>query len=316
MPESGGMKSIRELYKIGKGPSSSHTIGPERAARRFRETHPDADAFQVRLYESLCKTGKGHGTDRVLHEVLSPIPTEVVFCEETPPDVTHPNTMDFLAFQGGEVVDTARVISVGGGDIQFADLEEETAEVYPENSFAEVEQFCRFRSLDLAEYVEFNEGHEIWPFLADIWQAMKQSVADGLAAEGILPGGLKIERKAKMLYHHQDPNEIPQVRECRIISSYAFAVSEQNADCGTIVTAPTCGSCGVIPAALLYMQQQRHFTDEQMLPGLAVAGLIGNLIKHNASISGAECGCQAYCAGAPPGPDVRPHLRAGAGALY
>ena len=293
MPESGGMKSIRELYKIGKGPSSSHTIGPERAARRFRETHPDADAFQVRLYESLCKTGKGHGTDRVLHEVLSPIPTEVVFCEETPPDVTHPNTMDFLAFQGGEVVDTARVISVGGGDIQFADLEEETAEVYPENSFAEVEQFCRFRSLDLAEYVEFNEGHEIWPFLADIWQAMKQSVADGLAAEGILPGGLKIERKAKMLYHHQDPNEIPQVRECRIISSYAFAVSEQNADCGTIVTAPTCGSCGVIPAALLYMQQQRHFTDEQMLPGLAVAGLIGNLIKHNASISGAECGCQA-----------------------
>ena len=287
------MKSIRELYKIGKGPSSSHTIGPERAARRFRETHPDADAFQVRLYESLCKTGKGHGTDRVLHEVLSPIPTEVVFCEETPPDVTHPNTMDFLAFQGGEVVDTARVISVGGGDIQFADLEEETAEVYPENSFAEVEQFCRFRSLDLAEYVEFNEGHEIWPFLADIWQAMKQSVADGLAAEGILPGGLKIERKAKMLYHHQDPNEIPQVRECRIISSYAFAVSEQNADCGTIVTAPTCGSCGVIPAALLYMQQQRHFTDEQMLPGLAVAGLIGNLIKHNASISGAEGGCQA-----------------------
>ena len=119
--------------------------------------------------------------------MLSPIPTEVVFCEETPPDVTHPNTMDFLAFQGGEVVDTARVISVGGGDIQFADLEEETAEVYPENSFAEVEQFCRFRSLDLAEYVEFNEGHEIWPFLADIWQAMKQSVADGLAAEGILP---------------------------------------------------------------------------------------------------------------------------------
>ena len=122
---------------------------------------------------------------------------------------------------------------------------------------------------------------------------MKQSVADGLAAEGILPGGLKIERKAKMLYHHQDPNEIPQVRECRIISSYAFAVSEQNADCGTIVTAPTCGSCGVIPAALLYMREQRHFTDEQMLPGLAVAGLIGNLIKHNASISGAEGGCQA-----------------------
>ena len=293
MPEPAGMKSIRSLYKIGRGPSSSHTIGPERATRQFRQAHPDAEAFRVTLYESLCKTGKGHGTDRVLYEVLAPLPTEVIFCEETPSDVTHPNTMDFAALRGGQVYDTARVLSVGGGDIQFAGQKEDAPEVYPENSFAEVEQFCRFRSLDLAEYVEFNEGHDIWPFLADIWQAMKKSVQDGLQAEGILPGGLKIERKAKMLYHHQDPGEVPQVRECRIISSYAFAVSEQNADCGTIVTAPTCGACGVIPAALLYMQQQRSFTDEQMLPGLAVAGLIGNLIRHNASISGAEGGCQA-----------------------
>ena len=180
------------------------------------------------------------------------------------------------------------------GDIQFADLEEETAEVYPENSFAEVEQFCRFRSLDLAEYVEFNEGHEIWPFLADIWQAMKQSVADGLAAEGILPGGLKIERKAKMLYHHQDPNEIPQVRECRIISSYAFAVSEQNADCGTIVTAPTCGSCGVIPAVLIpYRKEYPDTPEEEMLHALYVTGGFGNIIAERASVSGAEAGCQA-----------------------
>ena len=288
------MKSIRELYKIGRGPSSSHTMGPERAARQFRAEHPEADAFQVKLYGSLCRTGQGHGTDRVLHEALSPLPAEVLFCEETPPDVTHPNTMDFAALKAGQVCGTARVLSVGGGDIRFMDRPEDVSEeIYPENTFAEVEEFCRFRGLDLAEYVEFNEGADIWDFLGEIWQTMKQSIQDGLQAEGILPGGLKIERKAKLLYHQAAPNEIPQVRECRMISAYAFAVSEQNADCGTVVTAPTCGSSGVMPAALLYMQQQRHFTDAQMLPGLAVAGLFGNLIKHNASISGAECGCQA-----------------------
>lgn len=288
------MKSIREIYKIGKGPSSSHTIGPERAAKLFKEKHPEADAFEVKLYESLCKTGKGHGTDRVLHEVLSPVPAEVVFCEETPEDVTHPNTMDFIAYQNGEACGTMRAISVGGGDIRVeGQAEPEDSEIYPENTFAEVDEFCRFRGLDLAEYVEFNEGADIWDFLREIWQTMKQSVREGLQKEGILPGGLKIQRKARNLYETVVPNEVPQVRECRIISAYAFAVSEQNADCGTVVTAPTCGSCGVIPAALLYMQQQRNFSDEQMLPGLAVAGLIGTLIKRNASISGAECGCQA-----------------------
>lgn len=288
------MKSIREIYKIGKGPSSSHTIGPERAGKRFKSMYPDADAYQVKLYGSLCKTGKGHGTDRVLYEVLAPTPAEVLFCEETPADVTHPNTMDFTAFQGGKAIGTMRAVSVGGGDIEIpGEKEPESLEIYPENTFAEVEQFCRFRSLNLAEYVEFSEGSEIWDFLEDIWQAMKRSVQEGLQAEGILPGGLKIERKAKLLYEQQEPNEIPQVRECRIISAYAFAVGEQNADCGTVVTAPTCGSCGVIPAALLYMQQQHGLTDRQILQGLAVAGLIGNLIKHNASISGAECGCQA-----------------------
>ncbi len=288
------MKSIREIYKIGKGPSSSHTIGPERAAKRFKTQFPDAEAYQVRLYGSLCKTGKGHGTDRVLYEVLAPTPTEVLFCDDTPADVTHPNTMDFTAIKDDAPVGTMRAVSIGGGDICVdGEKEPEGEEIYPENTFAEVEQFCRFRSLDLAEYVEFNEGVEIWDFLEEIWRAMKRSVQDGLQAEGILPGGLKIERKAKMLYERVEPGEIPQVQECRIISSYAFAVGEQNADCGTVVTAPTCGSCGVIPAALLYVQQQRGFTDRQMLPGLAVAGLIGNLIKHNASISGAECGCQA-----------------------
>ena len=288
------MKSIRDIYKIGKGPSSSHTIGPERAATHFKATHPDAEAFQVDLFGSLSKTGKGHGTDRVLLEVLSPLPTQIVFRTDSPADVTHPNTMDFSAIKDGKVYDTLRVESIGGGDIHFeGHAAARLPEVYPENSFAEVEQFCRFRGLDLAEYVEINEDDGIWDFLAEIWNVMKASVREGLAAEGILPGGLRVERKAKILYENPAPNEVPQVRECRVMSAYAFAVSEQNADCGTIVTAPTCGACGVLPACLVYVQEQRNLSDEQMLRGLAVAGLIGNLIKRNASISGAECGCQA-----------------------
>ena len=288
------MKSIRDIYKIGKGPSSSHTIGPERAARLFLLEHPEADSFRVVLYGSLSKTGKGHGTDRVLREVLSPQPTEIVFSTETPPGVHHPNTMDFFAYREGAETGTMRVESIGGGDIHIEGRQDlELPEIYPENSFAEVEQFCRFRGLDLAEYVEINEGEDIWEFLDEIWRTMQRSVEEGLMTEGMLPGGLKVERKAKILFEHPAPNEVPQVRECRIISAYAFAVSEQNADCGTIVTAPTCGACGVLPASLVYVQQQRKLTDEQMLRGLAVAGLIGNLVKHNASISGAECGCQA-----------------------
>ena len=288
------MKSIRDIYKIGKGPSSSHTIGPERAAKLFKSEHPDADGFRVVLYGSLSKTGKGHGTDRVLREVLSPLPTEIIFSEEMPHGVHHPNTMDFFAQKDGQDVDTMRVQSIGGGDIHIEGRDDlELPEIYPENSFAEVEQFCRFRGLDLAEYVEINEGEDIWEFLDEIWRTMKRSVEEGLMTEGMLPGGLKVERKAKMLFEHPAPNEVPQVRECRIVSAYAFAVSEQNADCGTIVTAPTCGACGVLPASLVYVQQQRHLSDERVLRGLAVAGLIGNLIKRNASISGAECGCQA-----------------------
>ena len=288
------MKSIRDIYKIGKGPSSSHTIGPERAAKLFKSEHPEADSFRVVLYGSLSKTGRGHGTDRVLQEVLSPLPTEIIFSEEMPHGVHHPNTMDFFAQKDGQDVDTMRVESIGGGDIHIEGRDDlELPEIYPENSFAEVEQFCRFRGLDLAEYVEINEGEDIWEFLDEIWRTMKRSVEEGLMTEGMLPGGLKVERKAKMLFEHPAPNEVPQVRECRIVSAYAFAVSEQNADCGTIVTAPTCGASGVLPAALRYMQERRKCSDEDVLHALAVAGLIGTLIKRNASISGAECGCQA-----------------------
>ena len=288
------MISIREIYKIGKGPSSSHTIGPERAAAQYKKEHPDADGYRVVLYGSLSKTGRGHGTDRVLREVLAPKETEIVFADTLPEENAHPNTMDFYTVKNGEAGDRVRAVSVGGGDIELEGHKSlRPNEVYAENSFAEIQSFCRFRGITLDEYVELCEGAEIWDFLQNIWDAMRASVAEGLSAEGILPGGLRVERKAKHLLERVAPNERPQVTECRKVCAYAFAVSEQNADCGTIVTAPTCGSCGVLPAVLLYMQENNSFSDAQILRALAVGGLIGNLVKHNASISGAECGCQA-----------------------
>ena len=288
------MKSIRDIYKVGKGPSSSHTMGPERAAKLFKEQNPDADAFRVILYGSLSKTGVGHGTDRVLREVLSPLPTEIVFSEENLVN-THPNTLDFQALKEGKVVATLRVESVGGGDIRYAGQKEEKAdEVYIEHSFAEIADFCKWRYITkLSDYVELNEGAEIWDFLMGVWQIMKQSIADGLAATGTLPGGLNVQRKAKFLLEQEPEEKHPGLMEFQRIAAYAYAVAEQNADNGTIVTAPTCGACGVVPAVLKYAQDTRGFTDEQIIRGLATAGIIGNLTKRNASISGAECGCQA-----------------------
>lgn len=220
-----------------------------------------------------------------------------------------------------------------------------SAEIYPENSFAEVRDFCKWRYINtLSEYVEMNEGPEIWDFLREVWKAMQQSITDGLSTTGILPGGLNVERKAKQLYENQLPTEVAQVLECRIICAYAYAVSEQNADNGIIVTAPTCGAAGVLPSVLRYVQETRGCTEEQVLRALATAGILGNLAKRNASISGAECGCQAEvgvaCAmppaawralrpqpgsggvrrrnrpGASPGPHLRPHLRPGPGPLH
>ena len=289
------MKSIREIYKIGKGPSSSHTMGPERAAHIFKDQNPEADSFRVILYGSLSKTGVGHGTDRVLLEVLSPIPTELVFSTEELPAHAHPNTMDFIALKNGKEIDTLRVESVGGGDIRIPGTKEaKTEEVYIEHSFAEIADFCKWRYIHtISEYVELNEGPEIWDFLMDVWLTMKQAIADGLEADGVLPGGLNVQRKARYLYNQPTVTTAPNLREFQLIAAYAYAVAEQNAANGTIVTAPTCGACGVLPAVLKYAQDTKGFTDEQIIRGLATAGIIGNLTKTNASISGAECGCQA-----------------------
>ena len=288
------MKSIREIYKIGKGPSSSHTMGPERAAKLFKEKNPGADAFRVVLYGSLSATGVGHGTDRVLREVLAPMPTEIVFSKEELHGA-HPNTMDFFAMKNGAECCSMRVESIGGGDIRIPGMyDAESEEVYIEHSFAEIADFCKWRYIHtLSEYVELNEGPEIWDFLMDVWQTMKNAIDEGLKAEGVLPGGLNVQRKAKYLIEKEPEEKIPALIEFQKIAAYAYAVAEQNADNGTIVTAPTCGACGVLPAALRYAQETRGFTDEQICRGLATAGIIGNLTKRNASISGAECGCQA-----------------------
>lgn len=288
------MKSIRDLYKVGKGPSSSHTMGPERAARIFKQENPGAERYEVTLYGSLALTGVGHGTDRVLSEVLAPTPTEIIFSKKDPGDLRHPNTLDFAAYKGEEKFASMRVESIGGGDIVIEGREAaEPDDVYPENSFAEIAQYCRWRYISLREYVELNEGPEIWDFLQTIWRTMRAEVEEGLEATGILPGGLNVQRKARYLYERQHAQEIPQVRELQLVCAYAFAAAEQNAANGTIVTAPTCGSCGVLPAVLMYLQGKYHYSDLRMAHALGVAGIIGNLIRRNASISGAECGCQA-----------------------
>ena len=289
------MKSIREIYKIGKGPSSSHTMGPERAALLFAKRFPQATSFQVTLYGSLSKTGIGHGTDRVLKDTLGEDRTKIVFSQESWEGM-HPNTMDFSAFAEDIEIGQLRVESIGGGDIRVPGQRggAHSEEVYIEHSFAEIADFCKWRYIHtLSEYVELNEGPEIWDFLMEVWLTMKNAIAEGLSREGVLPGGLNVQRKAKYLYEKDPEVDEPGLIEFQKIAAYAYAVAEQNADNGTVVTAPTCGACGVLPAVLKYAQDTKGYTDEQICRGLATAGIIGNLTKTNASISGAECGCQA-----------------------
>ena len=288
------MQSIREIYKIGRGPSSSHTMGPERAALRFKAEHPEADRFVVRLYGSLCKTGKGHGTDRVLETTLTPVKTEIEWVPEPDFSLEHPNTLDFLAYRGNEQTGFLRALSVGGGDVRYpGEAADEKREIYALSTFHEIAEHCKERNLRLSEFVEQHEGADVWDFLSEVWRAMNAAADEGLSRRGTLPGGLGVERKAQYLYQQKHIDESPETREDRIVCAYAFAISEQNADGGIIVTAPTCGACSVLPSVLRYMYESRGFSKRRVLRALAVAGLIGNLIKTNASISGAECGCQA-----------------------
>ena len=285
------MKSIKSVYKIGHGPSSSHTVGPYLAARLFGERYPDADAFRVTLYGSLAFTGEGHGTEKAIRGGLPG--AEVVFDRDTV-DLPHPNTMLFTAYRDGAPLAQHRIFSVGGGSIRIeGEDSDEDLEIYPQKSFAEILDVCRARGITLAQFIREIEGPSLDGYLRSVWSAMRDSIRRGLETTGVLPGGLEVARKAKLLYEKRCYNESADVSTNRMIAAYAYAVCEENADEHIVVTAPTCGSSGVLPAVMYHMQRERGFPEDEILDALAVAGLIGNVIRTNASISGAECGCQA-----------------------
>ena len=288
------MQSLQELYKIGNGPSSSHTMGPKRATEMFKNKYPNADKFKVILYGSLAMTGKGHLTDYIINKTLEGYNVEIEFDTQTECKV-HPNTFDISSYKDGVLLDTWRVYSVGGGTFKIADEKETIIEdIYPQNSFEEIKEFIKEKNIDLYDYVCLIEGKEkITQFLNQVWVAMQETIKKGLATTGTIPGKLKLPRRAKSVYENKLEFETGDIKRTRLLSGYAYATSEENASGGVIVTAPTCGACGVLPAVLYYMKEEYHIEDEKIIKALAVAGIIGNVVKTNASISGAECGCQA-----------------------
>ncbi len=286
------MQSLKKLYKVGIGPSSSHTMGPQYAAEYVNDTYPEADFVKVILYGSLALTGEGHGTDKALSSTLK-AENEIILNTDKK-ELPHPNTLDFLVFKQGAEIAKVRAMSIGGGEIRIEGVPAVTApEVYPQKNFEEIKDYCLMHHLRLSDYAAKFEGEEIFPFLKSIWERMKLTIREGLYQEGVLPGGLEVERKAKYLYAQRHMDETPETRENRLVCAYAYAASEQNAGGGMITTAPTCGASGVLPAVLYYMQEKKGFTDFEIAKALAAAGIVGNVVKQNASISGAEAGCQA-----------------------
>lgn len=288
------MESIKEIFKIGKGPSSSHTMGPKKAAEMFRDTCPRASSFVVTLYGSLAATGKGHLTDVALKEALEDgenCKTEIVWKpKEFLPQ--HPNGMNFKAFDAdGRLLREQVYFSIGGGDISTTGKRENRKDVYPFSKMKDILGWCNENNSYFWEYVAMYEEPDIWDYLAERWEVMKRSIEDGLDHEGVLPGGLNVRRKAYSYYQHaKSYNNTMQRRG--LLFAYALAVSEENAAGGTIVTAPTCGSCGVLPAVLYLLHTSYGVTEKKIINAMATAGLFGAVIKENASISGAEVGCQ------------------------
>ena len=287
------MYSIKELYKIGNGPSSSHTIGPKKAAEEFIKRYPDCDKIKAKLYGSLALTGKGHLTDYIIVDTISPILCEIEFDIDTPQP--HPNTLIFEGFKNNALIATMKVYSVGGGAIKIeGDPERVIDRIYPLTKLKDINQYCKDYKMRLCDYVDMIEGDEITEYIEKIYAVMKASIQRGISTTGVLPGRLQIKRKANYLYYQKTPKnmESMELRRRKLVS-YAYAVSEENASGGEIVTAPTCGASGILPACLLYAEDTNRFSHEDIINGLKVAGLIGNIVKENGSISGAEAGCQA-----------------------
>ncbi|MFA6800661.1 MAG: L-serine ammonia-lyase [Acholeplasmataceae bacterium] len=285
------MYSLRSLYQIGYGPSSSHTMGPAKAVLKIKEKNPKANRYDITLYNSLALTGKGHLTEEAIMATLDGAKT--TFFNQI--DVQkHPNHLTIKIYEDDIFIKTYEVTSIGGGRILFEGEALEEKDVYKEQTFKQIKKYCKSQNISLFDYVKLVEGDGIVDDLSHIWDAMKSAIQRGINATGILPGPLKLKRKSHELYHYIAMHEMPEITENRIVSSYAFAVSEENAAGGLIVTAPTCGACGVLPSVLQYTLEKHDFIDEKkVIEALAVAGIFGNLIKHNASISGAVAGCQA-----------------------
>ena len=284
------MQTIREIYRIGHGPSSSHTMGPRRAAEIFWDRHPNAAKYQAHLYGSLSATGKGHLTDVAISSVIPSV--EIVWHEEFLP--FHPNGLRFMAWDDkDQLLEQWTVYSVGGGALSEGqdDKPQESPDIYPLNTLTQIADYCEQMGWDYWEYVEHYEGKEIWDYLREVWQVMRDAIERGLDHEGVLPGELRLRRKAAS-YYIKVAGYKDNLRTRGLVFSYALAVSEENASGGKIVTAPTCGSSGVLPAVLYHTWRSRNFSETRILHALATAGLFGNVVKHNASISGAEVGCQ------------------------
>ncbi len=287
------MESLRELYKIGVGPSSSHTMGPQRAAKKINELFPQACSFHVDLHGSLALTGKGHLTDYIIEKTLSPKPVTFSFKSDELP--FHPNGMIFYVYgEDKELLQSFEIYSVGGGSIVFKGNDVvKPKHIYKENSMNEILNYVHTNNISLYDYVIENEGEDFKDFLYEILEAMFLSVENGLKKEGIIQGRLQLQRVAKSMYQQAMNTRREADKELLFISSYAYAVAEENADGGQIVTAPTCGASGIVPAIMYYCYKQLKIPKKHLIKALAVAGLFGNVVKTNATISGADGGCQA-----------------------
>lgn len=306
------MKTIKEIYKIGKGPSSSHTMGPYKAVTSYMENHPEADRLHVTLYGSLAATGKGHLTDVAILEAFaswhSTDKDTLESKERRKADVeiewrpketlpVHPNGMKIAAVNmDGDRYDNWTYYSIGGGDIICMDnpLEaDDKGDIYDMTTLTEIMDWCNRTGKSYWEYVNETEGPDsgVWNHLEQVWKVMKEAVERGIEQEGVLPGPLNLRRKA-LSYHVRAFGQGDTFKTRGLVFAYALAVSEENAAGGTIVTAPTCGSCGVVPSVLYHMQTRYGFSDARIIRALATSGLIGSIVKHNASVSGAEVGCQ------------------------
>lgn len=291
------MQSIRLLLKSGPGPSSSHTIGPMKATRAFLEMAPNADSYEVELWGSLALTGKGHLTDYIIEKTFEENNVHkhnIVFkANYTHP--FHPNGLKFTALDStNHAIKSQVYFSIGGGFIikEGESLSGSDTPVYKHRKFSEILKYVRDKNIELWQYVEEWEGKEIFDYLKDTWEVMKKSVEDGLVATEVIPGSIKLKRRSKEMFDNAQ-KQTSELKDLGELFAYTLAVSEQNASGNTIITAPTCGAAGVLPGLLYYFYKNKNISEGIILKAMAIAGLVGLVIKENATISGAEGGCQA-----------------------